>query len=125
MLPEAPEDFGDNSVVCPEVRMSDEDVVQIDHDIPGENEVLENVVHYGLERRRGVGEPKYITSGSNSPWLVRNAAFHSSPFRIRTLLNPHRTSSFVKNRAPFNRLIRSLIKGMGYRFFIVIALSAR
>src|ERR1700761_2294742 len=58
MLPEAPEDFGDNSAVRLEVRMSDKDVVQIDHDVPGENEVLENIIHHGLERRRGVGEPE-------------------------------------------------------------------
>src|ERR1700742_2558604 len=30
--------------------------------------------------------PKNITSGSKRPRLVRNAAFHSSPSRIRTLL---------------------------------------
>ena len=75
-----------------------------------------------------VGElvkPKYITRGSKSPRFVRKAAFHSSPSQMRTLLKPQRMSSFVKNRAPFNRLIRSLIKGSGYRFFTVIALSAR
>ncbi|KIJ48737.1 hypothetical protein M422DRAFT_162471, partial [Sphaerobolus stellatus SS14] len=30
--------------------------------------------------------PKNITKGSNSPLLVLNAAFHSSPSLIRTLL---------------------------------------
>jgi hypothetical protein len=28
---------------------------------------------------RELVRPKYITSGSKSPWLVWNAAFHSSP----------------------------------------------
>src|SRR5271155_5601710 len=40
--------------------------------------------------------PKNMTKGSNNPRLVRKAAFHSSPSFIRTLLKPHRTSSFVK-----------------------------
>jgi hypothetical protein len=48
-----------------------------------------------------------------------------SPSRIWTLLKPHRTSSFVKNQAPFNQFTRLLIKGSGYRFFTVIALSVR
>jgi hypothetical protein len=69
--------------------------------------------------------PKYITSGSKSPRLVQNAAFHSSPSWIWTLLNPYQTSSFMKNRAPFSQLIRLLIKGSGYWFFTVIVLSAR
>ncbi|KIJ11490.1 hypothetical protein PAXINDRAFT_84342, partial [Paxillus involutus ATCC 200175] len=30
--------------------------------------------------------PKNITRGSNNPRFVRNAAFHSSPSLIRTLL---------------------------------------
>ena len=46
--------------------------------------------------------PKNITRGSNNPLLVRNAAFHSSPSLIRTLLYPHCTSSLVKYLAPFS-----------------------
>jgi hypothetical protein len=32
--------------------------------------------------------PKYMTRGSNKPLFMRNAAFHSSPSRMRTLLYP-------------------------------------
>ncbi|KIM66638.1 hypothetical protein SCLCIDRAFT_41867, partial [Scleroderma citrinum Foug A] len=42
-----------------------------------------------------VGElqrPKYITRGSKDPLCVVNAAFHSSPSQMRTLLYPHRRS---------------------------------
>ena len=68
---------------------------------------------------------KYITKGSKRPRLVQNAAFHSSPSWMQTLLKPYRTSSFVKNWAPFKQLMRLLIRGSGYQFFTVIALSAR
>ena len=40
--------------------------------------------------------PKNMTVGSYSPSGVRKAAFHSSPFLIRTLLYPCQTSSLVK-----------------------------
>ena len=40
--------------------------------------------------------PKNITRGSKRPWLVRKAAFHSSPGLMHTLLKPQQTSSFVK-----------------------------
>ncbi|KIJ08059.1 hypothetical protein PAXINDRAFT_41482, partial [Paxillus involutus ATCC 200175] len=39
--------------------------------------------------------PKNMTRGSNKPRFVRNAAFHSSPSLIRTLLYPQRTSNLV------------------------------
>ncbi|KAF8228742.1 hypothetical protein L208DRAFT_1290049, partial [Tricholoma matsutake] len=57
--------------------------------------------------------PKNITIGSNSPRLVLNAAFHSSPFFICTLWYPHRMSSFMKNLAPFSLSKRSPISGRG------------
>src|SRR5258707_3576556 len=50
---------------------------------------------------------KNMTVGSNSPRLVWNAAFHSSPSLICTLLNPHRRSSTVKNLAS-QRQVRTL-----------------
>ena len=31
-------------------------------------------------------KPKNVTLGSNRPWFVMNAAFHSSPSLMRTLL---------------------------------------
>src|SRR5258708_3749515 len=53
-----------------------------------------------------VGElhsPKNMTVGSNSPQLVQNAAFHSSPSLICTLLNPQWRSSMVKNSVSWCR----------------------
>ncbi len=44
--------------------------------------------------------PKNITVGLNNPQLVLNAAFHSSPLLMRTLLYPHQTSSLEKYLAP-------------------------
>jgi hypothetical protein len=56
---------------------------------------------------------KNITRGSNSPLLVMNAAFHSSPCLILTLLYPQRMSNFEKSAAPFTWLIKSGIRGSG------------
>src|SRR5271168_1475460 len=63
--------------------------------------------------------PKNITVGSNNPLFVLKAAFHSSPFFIRTLLYPHLTSNFVKYFAPFSLSMISEIRGNGYAFLIV------
>src|ERR1700761_3085368 len=56
MLPEAPENFRNNLAMCPEVRVGDEDIVQVDHNVPRENEILKDVIHHGLKRRRRIGE---------------------------------------------------------------------
>ena len=69
--------------------------------------------------------PKYMTSGSNKPRLVRNAAFHSSPSLIQTLLKPQRTSNLVKYFAPQSFAINSGMSGSGYLFFMVIAFNGR
>src|ERR1700678_3487944 len=57
--------------------------------------------------------PKNMTIGSKSPRLVLKAAFHSSPFLMRTLLYPHLTSNFVKYLAPFSLSMISEINGNG------------
>ena len=57
--------------------------------------------------------PKDITVGSNSPWLVLNAAFHWSSFLIQTLLYPQWTSSLVTYLAPLILSMISNIKGKG------------
>src|ERR1700678_3526532 len=57
--------------------------------------------------------PKNMTIGLKSPRLVLKAAFHSSPFLIRTLLYPHLTSNFIKYLAPFSLSMISEINGNG------------
>ena len=44
--------------------------------------------------------PKNMTLGSNRPWFVMKAAFHSSPSLMRTLLYPHRMSNLENSDAP-------------------------
>src|SRR5260221_1164648 len=56
---------------------------------------------------------KNMTVGSNRPQLVWNAAFHSSPSLICTLLNPQWRSSTVKNSAPWRQDIRDEGEGVG------------
>src|SRR5258708_35737660 len=56
---------------------------------------------------------KNMTVGSNSPQLVQNTAFHSSPSLIHMLSNPHRRLSMVKNSAS-QRQVRTLeTEGVG------------
>src|SRR5712672_888014 len=57
--------------------------------------------------------PKNMTVGSYSPSLVMNAAFHSSPFLMRTLLYPQRTSNLVKSFFILTRLINWGMRGRG------------
>src|SRR5450756_2124697 len=63
--------------------------------------------------------PKNITVGSKSPSGVRNAAFHSSPSLMRTLLYPHRTSNLVNSVHPLRRSMVCGISGDTFRFFFV------
>jgi hypothetical protein len=46
--------------------------------------------------------PKNMTVGSNNPQFIKNAAFHSSPSFIHTLLYPHIISSLLKYFVSFN-----------------------
>jgi hypothetical protein len=58
MFSEPPEHLVDNFAVTGEVGERNEDVVQVDHDVPGQNKVLEDVVHHCLEGGWGVGKAK-------------------------------------------------------------------
>jgi hypothetical protein len=46
---------------------------------------------------------KYMTRGSNKPLFVWNAAFHSLPSQMWTLLYPHWMSSLVKKHTPLSQ----------------------
>src|SRR5258707_3866299 len=69
--------------------------------------------------------PKNITVGSKSPLGVRNAAFHSLPSLIRTLLYPHRMSNLVKRVQPARRSMVWGIRGETLQFFCVHRLIGR
>jgi len=69
--------------------------------------------------------PKNITNGLKSPWFVGNAAFHSSPSFIQTLLNPDQTSSLVKYLAPLSLLMSFEMRGSGYTFLTIIVFRAQ
>src|ERR1700761_856781 len=58
MLPEAAKDLSDNLPVPGKVRVCDEDVVKVYHDIARQDEILEDVIHHSLEGRRGVSQAK-------------------------------------------------------------------
>ena len=67
MLPEAPEDLPDDLPVPGAVRVSDEDVVEVYHDVARQDEVLEDVVHHCLEGRGGVGQAEVHHQGFKEP----------------------------------------------------------
>jgi len=63
--------------------------------------------------------PKYMTVGSYAPMCVINAAFHSSPSLILTLLYPYLKSNFI-NTFLFPTLSNiSAMRGKGYPFFTI------
>jgi hypothetical protein len=94
---EPTEHLPDDFMMMGEVRMRDEDVIKIDHDVSGQDEVWKVLFIIIWKVAGELVRLKYITSGSKSSQLVRNPAFHLSPSRIQTLLNSHQTLSFVKN----------------------------
>ena len=79
-----------------------------------------------MNRWKVAGEfesPKNITVGSNSPFGVMNAAFHSSPSLIRMLLYPDQMSNFVNSLASLTLLMRSEMRGRGYASLMVCSLT--
>ena len=68
--------------------------------------------------------PKNITRGSNMPWLVQKAAFHSSPGLMQMLLKSQQISSLVKYLALQSWDISSEISGRGYLFLTIMELNA-
>ena len=61
------EDLSDNhNVLCCSCR-KDEDVVHIYCDFPGEDGILEDIIHHGLEGCWGVGESKKHYRGLKEP----------------------------------------------------------
>jgi hypothetical protein len=115
VLSEPTEQLPDNFAMTGEVRVRNEDVIEVYHDISRQDEILEDVVHHCLEGGQGVGKAEVHHQWLKEPLVgtVQYMTFHSLPSRIWTLLNPHWTLSFVKNQAPFKQLISSLIKGSG------------
>ena len=69
--------------------------------------------------------PKNITVGSNSPKGVMNAAFHSSPSFIHTLLQPQRISNLVKWENCHRLLTKSGMRGSGQAFLTMCSFKYR
>jgi len=65
-------------------------------------------------------KPKYMTRGSKSPRLVLNAAFHSSPSLILTLLYPHRRSRVLfGNEKEWGSVRRFQWSDISFRMIVV------
>ena len=125
MCPEALEDFLDDLPVSGKVRVRNEDVVEVDHDISGQDEVLEDVVRRGLGGRQRIGQAEVHHQGFKEPPVSTEGGLPLVTFLNADIVRAHQTPSFVKNWAPFKRLMKSLIRGSGYWFFKVITLSAQ
>ena len=79
-----------------------------------------------MNRWKVAGEferPKNITVGSNNPFGVMKAAFHSSPSFIQMLLYPDLMSNFVNSLASLTLSMRSEMRGRGYASLIVCSLT--
>jgi len=66
----------------------DEDVIQEDTDHTLGDEILENVIHHGLEGGWAVSETEEHHQRFKESSVGADAAFHSSPSLTRTLLYP-------------------------------------
>jgi hypothetical protein len=67
----------DDLTMVVEVGMRNEDVVKIDHDVSGQNEVLEDVIHHHLEGGQGVGKAEVHHQRLKEPLVSTE---HSLPF---------------------------------------------
>jgi hypothetical protein len=77
-----------------------EDVIEVETDDTFHDEVLENVVHYGLEGGGGVSESKKHHQGFKEAMVCPNTAFHLLPSFMHMLLYPHHMLSFMKYFMP-------------------------
>jgi len=64
---ELPEDFTDHLSVPQEVCVYGEDVIEVYHNIPTQDEVLEDVIHHSLEGCGGVGQAEVHHQGFEKP----------------------------------------------------------
>src|SRR5258708_369398 len=62
--------------------------------------------------------PKNMTRGSNSPWFMEKAAFHSSPSFSQTLLKPQQRSKVVNHSTSRSLVSTSETSGSGWEFGI-------
>src|ERR1700712_3308152 len=70
MLPETSENLPDHLAVPGEIRMRDENVVEVYHDVTRHDEILKDIIHHSLEGRGGVGQAE-----------VHHQGFEESPVR--------------------------------------------
>jgi hypothetical protein len=77
MLSKVTEHLLDDLAMKSEVRMRDEDVVEVDHDVSRQNEVLEDVVYHHLEGGQGVGKAEVHHQQLKEPPVSME---HSLPF---------------------------------------------
>jgi hypothetical protein len=83
MFSELAEHLPDDFAMTGGVRMRDEDVVEVDHDISRQNEVLEDVVHHCLEGGQGVGKAEV-----HHQWLKEPLVSMESGLPFVTFLDP-------------------------------------
>jgi hypothetical protein len=71
MRAELAEDLLDNLPVLGPVRVHNEDVIEVHHDITRQDEVLDDVVHHCLEGGWGVGKAEVYHQRLEEPRLVQ------------------------------------------------------
>src|SRR5258705_12785736 len=106
--------LGDSLMVC-EGGGVNEDVIHVADGLiaidEGAEETLSFIIVWKVAGK--LHSPKNMTRGSNSPWFVEKAAFHSSPSFSRTLLKPQQRSKVVNHSA--SRSLVSMSETSGSR----------
>jgi len=92
----------------------DQDIIHVDEDGTGENEIFEQLIHHGLKRGGGVHKAK-----KHYEWFEHSAIGFERGFPLISGTNANvvisqRTSNFVKTRAFFSLSMTSEIRGRGY-----------
>src|SRR5712692_1417536 len=93
---------------------SNEDVVHIDEYKFCVNEILEELIHHGLECCRRVGKTKEHHQGFKHPFIHLEGSFPFVTFLDSNIVISHHTSNLVKICASLSLSMTSGMRGNGY-----------
>src|ERR1700743_896763 len=84
--------------------MSDKDIIEVDHDISGQDKVLENVVHHGLEGCGRVGKPKVHHQRFEKSTVGTECSFPLIALTDADIVEPPSDIEFREESGPFQTI---------------------
>src|SRR5882724_11278895 len=103
----------------------DEDVIQVDADYTLGDQILEYLIHHGLESGWAVGETEEHDQGFEKSSVCAESSLPLITFLDADIVvSPSDIKLGEVARTP-SRLMRSEMSGSGYAFFTVFAFNAR